>query len=50
MAVVSYLDEAVVEEEADDGGAHALLGGDGGLDRRLDGIVHAGARGGVEAG
>ena len=39
-----------MEEEADDGGAHALLGGDGGLYRRLDGVVHTGARGGVEAG
>jgi len=50
MAVVSYLDEAVVEEEADGGGAHALLSGDGGFHHRLDGVVHAGARVGVEAG
>jgi hypothetical protein len=50
MAVVSYLDEAVVEEEADGGGAHALLSGDGGFHHRLDGVVHTGARGGVEAG
>jgi hypothetical protein len=45
----SYLDEAVVEEEAEDGGPHALLPGDGGLHHRLDGAVHAGARVGVEA-
>jgi len=45
-----YLDEAVVEEEANDGGAHALLPGDRGLHHRLDGAVQAGAGGGVEAG
>ena len=47
---LAVLDEAVVEEEAEDGGAHALLPGDGGLHHRLDGVVHAGARVGVEAG
>jgi len=44
------LDEAVVEEETDDGGAHALLPGGSGLQHRPDGVVHAGARVGVEAG
>jgi len=44
-----YLDEAVVEEEAEDGGAHALLLGDGGPHHRLDGAVDAGAGVGVEA-
>jgi len=39
-----------MEEEANDGGAHALLPGDGGLHHRLDGAVHAGAGAGVEAG
>jgi hypothetical protein len=38
-----------VEEEAQDGGAHALLLGDGGLHHRLDGVVHARAGLGVEA-
>ena len=38
-----------MEEEAEDGGAHALLPGDGGLHHRLDGAVDAGARVGVEA-
>jgi len=50
VTVCTYLDEAVVEEEAEDGGAHALLPGDGGLQHRPDGVVHAGARVGVEAG
>ena len=39
-----------MEEEANDGGAHALLPGDRGLHHRLDGAVQAGAGGGVEAG
>jgi hypothetical protein len=45
----TYLDEAVVEEEAEDGRAHALLPGDGGLQHRPDGVVHSGARRRVEA-
>ena len=46
---VAALDEAVVEEEAQDGGAQALLPGDGRLHHRLDGVVQAGAGAGVEA-
>ena len=38
-----------MEEEAHDGGGHALLPGDGGLHHRLDGAVQAGAGAGVEA-
>jgi hypothetical protein len=49
LLVCSYLDEAVVEEEAEDGCAHALLLGDGGLHHRLDSVVHSRARRGVEA-
>jgi hypothetical protein len=47
--IPTYLDEAVVEEEAEDGCAHSLLLGDGGLHHRIDGIVHSRARRGVEA-
>ena len=50
VTVCTYLNEAVMEEETEDGGAHALLPGDGGLQHRPDGVVHAGARVGVEAG
>ena len=46
---VASLDEAVVEEEAHDGGAHALLAVDGRLHHRLHRAVQARAGAGVEA-